>query len=77
VFLAPLHERPDAVVADVAVGAAELGGAGDPEAVRAEPAGDDLRPVVASAFMICAISKSRCWENRIRMSRASSESPAS
>ena len=49
VLLAPLDQRPDAVEADVAVGAGELGGAGDAEAVLPEAAGDDLRLVVEQA----------------------------
>ena len=47
----PVHQRLDAVGADVAVEAVELGRAGDAEAVHAQAAGDQLGLVVQQAHI--------------------------
>ena len=72
VLLAPVHQRPDAVVANVAVGASELGGAGDAEAVLPETAGDDLglsssRLIQGAAAWLAA--SSRCDGDRVALHR--------
>ncbi|KPM88221.1 hypothetical protein AOR11_25045, partial [Vibrio alginolyticus] len=45
----PLHQRADAIGADIAVVAVELGGAGDAEAVITEATADQLGLVVEQA----------------------------